>query len=59
MASAQANASTTLGDSICEPSPVVLTIRPQCVPTIGSINSRRCALRRVSVPFSSSPISRL
>ena len=58
-ASAHETASTTLGNSIKRPSPVVLTIRPWCSATIGSISSRRWALSRASVPSSSSPISRL
>ena len=56
---AQATASTTLGNSIRRPSPVVLTMRPLCSATIGSISSRRKALRRAKVPASSRPMSRL
>jgi uncharacterized protein YecT (DUF1311 family) len=36
-----------------------LTMRPRCSAILGSRNSRRCALRRVSVPSSSAPIIRL
>jgi hypothetical protein len=38
---------------------VVLTMRPLCSAMLGSISSRRSALRRASVPSSSSPTSRL
>jgi hypothetical protein len=38
---AHATASTALGNSIRVPSPVVLTIRPPCSATFGSISSRR------------------
>src|SRR6516162_2422601 len=55
---AQRTASTTLENSISNPSPVVLTIRPRCSLTFGSPSSRRIAFSAASVPSSSSPISR-
>jgi hypothetical protein len=55
---AQRTASTTLGNSTSMPSPVVLTMRPRCSLIFGSTSSRRCALRRSSVPSSSAPIRR-
>jgi hypothetical protein len=55
---AQRTASTTLANSTKAPSPVVLTRRPQCSLTFGSINSRCNVFSAASVPSSSSPISR-
>src|SRR5262249_14898683 len=54
----QRTASTTLGNSARKPSPVVLTIRPRCAATSGSISSRRCPRSRSCVPSSSAPIKR-
>src|SRR5215471_11825766 len=53
---AQRRASTTLGNSIRIPSPVVLTTRPRCSAMFGSISSRRQALSAARVPSSSAPI---
>jgi len=55
---AQRTASTTLGNSASIPSPVVLTMRPECSRIFGSTSSRRRALRRSCVPSSSAPIRR-
>ena len=59
IATAQATASTTLGNSISNPSPVVLTMRPLCSAIFRSIRSRRNVLRRARVPASSRSIRRL
>jgi hypothetical protein len=58
ISTAQRTASTTLWNSTSIPSPAVLTMRPLCSRIFGSISSRRCDLRRPSVPSSSAPISR-
>jgi putative SOS response-associated peptidase YedK len=58
-ATAQATASTTLGNSMRMPSPVVLTMRPLCSAIFGSMSSRRCARSRERVPASSCPMRRL
>ena len=55
---AQRTASTTLANSMSNPSPVVLTMRPRCSLTLGSPSSRRIAFSAASVPSSSAPISR-
>jgi hypothetical protein len=47
---AQRTASTTLENSANIPSPVVLTMRPECSLIFGSTSSRRCALSRSCVP---------
>jgi len=54
---AQRTASTTLANSINRPSPVVLTMRPRCSLTLGSLSSRLSAFNAASVPSSSAPIS--
>jgi len=46
---------TTLANSTSRRSPVVLGIRPCCSPIFRSKSSRRSALRRSGVPFSSTP----
>jgi len=53
-ATAAAMASTTLGNSMRMPS----TMRPLCSDTLRSINSRRSALTRASVPASPRPMRR-
>jgi hypothetical protein len=58
VSTAHRTASTTLANSINNPSPVVLTMRPRCSLILGSPSSRRIALNAASVPSSSSPISR-
>ena len=59
ISTAQATASTTLANSTSAPSPMSLTIRPWCSAIAGSMNSRRWAFSRASVPASSAPMSRL
>src|SRR5215217_6609331 len=54
---AHRTASTGLAKSTRKPSPVVLTSRPWCSWTLGSITSRRSALIRARVPSSSCHIS--
>ena len=46
----QRTALTTLENSASIPSPVVLTMRPECSSIFTSTSSRRCALRRSCVP---------
>jgi hypothetical protein len=48
-------ASTTLANSTSMPSPVVFTMRPRWSVIFGSRSSRRSALGRSSVPYSSAP----
>jgi hypothetical protein len=58
MRTALSTASTTLPNSTSSPSPVVLTMRPPCSRSTGSMCSRRCARCRAMVPASSASISR-
>jgi hypothetical protein len=55
---AQRSASTTLPNSMSNPSPVVLTSRPLFAAMVGLISSARIVLRAWRVPPSSVPISR-
>ena len=54
---AQRTASTTLRNSMIEPSPVRLTTRPWCTEMIGSIRSLRSVRSRASVRSSSAPVA--
>jgi hypothetical protein len=56
---AQRTAPTTLRNSMIEPSPVRLTMRPWWSAMVGSMRSLRSALRRARVLSSSAPASRL
>jgi hypothetical protein len=55
----QRTASTTLTNSTNMPSPVVLTMQPQCSVILGSTSSLQCPLSWRSVPSSSARINRL